>query len=281
MTERLLTPFNSIGALTLAGFLMQAGHSQTLPEQLTAETVMSFIRANNIGTVDELIESLPPLHKRHVSLVFVSQALNKEFVSRTHPRVVSWGADARFILSWASNPDAPHNVEFLQHGAESWDAGVIDFSGDEPELSRPAVCSTCHGQMERPIWGDYDEWRGTDSDKDLPKAEWLQIISDFRVSNNPRISPLELSDQRIGATVTSSATGKKGIISQSAGEFNSMLSLRHAEILFNRLKKRDDYAEVAEQTVCGDLHRITRLFPLEVHYLAAMHDEDRLGRVNT
>ena len=129
----------------LTGFLMQAGNSQTLPEQLTDDNVMSFVKANNIESAADLIESLPPLHKRHVSLVFASRALNIELVSRTHPRVVSWGADARFILSWASHPDAPDQVEFLQHGAEQWDAGVIDFSGNEPELSRPEVCSTCRG----------------------------------------------------------------------------------------------------------------------------------------
>ena len=277
MTERLFTPFNSIGPLVLAGFLMQAGHSQTLPEQLTAETVMSFIRANNVGTVDELIESLPPLHKRHVVLVFDSKALNKEFVSRTHPRVVSWGADARFVLSWASNPDAPHNVEFLQPLADRWDAGVIDFSGEEPELSRPAVCSTCHGQMKRPIWGDYDEWRGTHDDKELPQSEWSQILADLRASNNPRISSLELSERRINHfSATSSVAGNKARMPAFANEFSSMLSLRQAEILFNRLKNRNDYAELAEQAVCGEVHRVTRLFPLEDHYLAAMHDEDRL-----
>ena len=164
MIERVSSTFRSIGVLMLAGLLTQPVHSQTLPEQLTADNVMSFIEANNIESGAELIESLPPLHKRHVSLVFVSQALNKEFVSKTHPRVVSWGADARFILSWATNPAAPDNVEFLQHGSDQWEAGVIDFSGDEPEVSNPEVCSTCHGHMKRPIWGDWMLWRGTNDD---------------------------------------------------------------------------------------------------------------------
>ena len=261
----------------LTGFLMQVGYSQTLPEQLTADNVMSFVRANSIESAADLIESLPPLHKRHVSLVFASQALNKELVSKTHPRVVSWGADARFIFSWASNPEAPDNIEFLQHGAERWDAGVIDFSGEEPELSNPEVCSTCHGQMKRPIWGDYDFWRGTSDDKDLEQSEWLQILSDLEASDNPRISPLELSEKRVyPLVVTSSATGVMDSFVRFADEFGSMLSLRHAQVLFNRLKKRDDYAELAEQVVCGEIHRVTRLFPLEDHYLAAMHDEDRL-----
>ena len=264
----------------LAGFLLQPGHSQTLPEQLTAETVMSFIEANNIETADELIESLPPLHKRHVSLVFESQALNKELVSREHPRVVAWGADARFILSWASNPEAPDNVEFLKPLADRWDAGVIDFSGDEPELSRPDVCSSCHGEMKRPIWGDYDFWRGTNDDKHLEQSEWSQILSDLEASDNPRISPLELFEQRTGLhAATSSATGNTGIVPAFANEFNSMLSLRHAEILFNRLKKRDNYAELAERAVCGEIRQVINLFHRKDHYLALMHDGDQLIEV--
>ena len=248
-----------------------------MPEQLTADNVMSFIEANNIENGAELIESLPPLHKRHVSLVFVSRALNKEFVSKTHPRVVSWGADARFILSWASNPAAPDNIEFLQHGSEQWEAGVIDFSGDEPEMSNPEVCSTCHGHMKRPIWGNYKAWRGTNDDEDLEQSEWLQILSDLEASNNPRISPLELYEKRVYPLVlSSSATGTMDSIFRFAAEFASMLSLRHAQVLFNRLKKRDNYAELAEQTVCGQFIRVTDLFPVEDHFLGIMHSGDQL-----
>ena len=151
MTGRLRFLAGWTCALLLTGFPAQVGHSQKLPEQLTADNVMSFIEANDIESGADLIESLPPLHKRHVAFVFDSEAIQPELVSREHPRVVSWGADARFILSWASNPDAPDLVEFLEQGTTRWDAGVIDFSGDEAELSNPEVCSTCHGHLNKPI----------------------------------------------------------------------------------------------------------------------------------
>lgn len=275
MTERLFTPFNSIGVLMMAGFLMQAGHSQTLPEQLSAEAVMSFARANNIQSAAELIESLPPLHKRHATMVFDSRALNKELVSKTHPRVISFGADARFILSWATHPDAPDNVEFLQPLADRWDAGVIDFSGEEPELSRPEVCSTCHGHMKRPIWGDYNEWRGTIDDKELELSERSQILSDLEASSNPRFSPMEISDRFFPQTV-STATGNRSGMWNFAAEFGSMLALRHAEVLFNRIQMQDDFAESAEQIICGELSSGDRLVPQEDYYLAIMHSGDQL-----
>ena len=236
---------------------------------------MSFARANNIQSAAELIESLPPLHKRHATMVFDSRALNKELVSKTHPRVISFGADARFILSWATHPDAPDNVEFLQPLADRWDAGVIDFSGEEPELSRPEVCSTCHGHMKRPIWGDYNEWRGTIDDKELELSERSQILSDLEASSNPRFSPMEISDRFFPQTV-STATGNRSGMWNFAAEFGSMLALRHAEVLFNRIQMQDDFAESAEQIICGELSSGDRLVPQEDYYLAIMHSGDQL-----
>ncbi len=236
---------------------------------------MSFARANNIQSAAELIESLPPLHKRHATMVFDSRALNKELVSKTHPRVISFGADARFILSWATHPDAPDNVDFLQPLADRWDAGVIDFSGEEPELSRPEVCSTCHGHMKRPIWGDYNEWRGTIDDKKLELSERSQILSDLEASSNPRFSPMEISDRFFPQTV-STATGNRSGMWNFAAEFGSMLALRHAEVLFNRIQMQDDFAESAEQIICGELSSGDRLVPQEDYYLAIMHSGDQL-----
>ena len=280
MTGRLRLLSGWIAALVLAGFPAQVGQSQTLPEQLSADTVMSFIEANDIESAADLIESLPPLHKRHVAFVFDSEAIQPELVSREHPRVVSWGADARFILSWASNPDSSDNVEFLQHGAEQWEAGVIDFSGDEPALSNPAVCSTCHGDLNRPIWGDYDRWLGTDGGKDLTPSQRRGIYSDLSASTNPKLSPLELSDRY---PLTSTATGDTGVFQFGfVNELNNELSARHAEVLFNRLKKRDDFATVAEQVICQESRwwRIeTDLFPMEDHYIGALIDGDELKPV--
>ena len=280
MTGRLRFLSGWTCALLLTGFPAQVGHSQTLPEQLTADNVMSFIEANNIESAADLIQSLPPLHKRHVAFVFDSEAIQPELVSREHPRVVSWGADARFILSWASNPDSSDNVEFLQHGAEQWEAGVIDFSGDEPALSNPAVCSTCHGDLNRPIWGDYDRWLGTDGGKDLTSSQRRGIHSDLSASTNPKLSPLELSDRY---PLTSTATGDTGVFQFGfVNELNNELSARHAEVLFNRLKKRDDFATVAEQVICQESRwwRIeTDLFPMEDHYIGALIDGDELKPV--
>ena len=185
MTGRLRFLSGWTCALLLTGFPAQVGHSQTLPEQLSADTVMSFIEANDIGSAADLIESLPRLHKRHVAFVFDSEAIQPELVSREHPRVVSWGADARFILSWASNPDAPDLVEFLEQGTTQWDAGVIDFSGDEAELSNPEVCSTCHGHLNKPIWGSYEAWLGTDGSRDLRGRDVYSPCRGPAIQNSP------------------------------------------------------------------------------------------------
>ena len=284
MTGRLRFLSGWIGALLLAGFPAQVGHSQTLPEQLSADTVMSFIEANDIGSAADLIESLPRLHKRHVAFVFDSEAIQPELVSREHPRVVSWGADARFILPWASNPDAPDLVEFLEQGTTQWDAGVIDFSGDEAELSNPEVCSTCHGHLNKPIWGKYDLWLGTDGSRDL----WgRDVYSPLSRSNNPKLTPLAWThfDLMRMSPAISTATGKQAHFSGSslADEFSAMLSVRHAEVLFNRLKQRGDYTKVARTVICTHPAETPTYpgtpFSVEEDNIAVMHDDGRLKMV--
>ena len=240
-----------------------AGDVTTLTDDLTAADVLSFVSANDIESVADLIQSLPPLYKRRFTLVFESEALNAELVSRTHPRVVSVGAEARFILSWASNPAAPDNVEFLEQGAEQWDAGVIDFSGDEPVLSRPAVCSTCHGSLKRPIWGGYPNWVGTDGTVDsAERAELAPFVSAARRSTNPRLSALEW---RARFKARSTETGNEAQFSGFGigDEVSSLLSVRHAEVLFNRFKKQPGYTAVAERVICQEGRHLIEQFPEE------------------
>ena len=283
MTGRLRFLAGWTCALLLTGFPAQVGHSQTLPEQLTADNVMSFIEANDIESGADLIESLPPLHKRHVAFVFDSEAIQPELVSREHPRVVSWGADARFILSWASNPDAPDLVEFLEQGTTQWDAGVIDFSGDEAELSNPEVCSTCHGHLNKPIWGSYEAWLGTDGANNLSSQAKRNIRSALSRSNNPRLSPLAWPDLIWHSAAVSTATGRRASFSRTgiADEFSSMLSVRHAEVLFNRMKKWRSYDKVARTLICEPVVGSApgTPFPGEEDNIAVMHDEDRLKLV--
>ena len=114
-----------------------------------------FLTDQDPETVEEFISALPDLHKERFVFIYGSQALGSQFVSSTHPRVISWGADAEFIFTWLTNPDATDDirkiVEFLIPGETQWTAGVIDFSASTPQISQPALCQTCHGSQKQAL----------------------------------------------------------------------------------------------------------------------------------
>ena len=225
-----------------------------LPETLTQESVLDYIRTEDVSTVEAFIEALPPLHKRHFISVFESQSPAKEYISGTYPRVVSWGADARFVVTWTTDPANPtgNQVEFLQPVPDEgrWIAGVIDFAAAPPTISQPESCKSCHGELNRPLWGAYPVWKGTET----PTAGLLPLQSEILqsallTSTHPRLAPLDLSRYQYPPRVF--RFGDSRSLVGPNWEIGSVISWRHAEVLFQRLKAREDYEQIAAATACS------------------------------
>ena len=123
-----------------------------------------FLTEKAPGTVEQFVAALPQLHKERFVFVYNSDGLGAEHVSMEHPRVVTPGADGRFIFAWMTAPDAPsqlrHSVEFLvpEPEARSWNAGIIDFSDGTPRIAHPESCQGCHGTFGKPLWGPPCGW---------------------------------------------------------------------------------------------------------------------------
>ena len=223
------------------------------------DRLRQFLQARAIATPEQFIEALPELHKQRFVSVYESDGLGSEFVSGTHPRVISWGADGRFVFAWTTNPDTSEqfrdSVEFLIPSGTEWTAGVIDFTGPGPEIVQPAICQSCHGSLNKPLWGTYDGWIGTETnlrsvDIEIRSENMRNLID----STNERIAPLDFSasafphghDRRFlkpGAGLTPYMLGVE--------ELGTVLGLRHAGVLFQILQSSADYAEFAEDTVCS------------------------------
>ena len=117
-------------------------------------------------------------------------------MSGDHPRIISFGADGRFTFAWNTDPDAPSqfrdSVEFLRQDDDAWTAGVIDFSETSPSIKEPASCAVCHGQLNKPLWGKWYEWEGTEydnSEADDFNANMRRLYE----SDDQRIEPLDFS----------------------------------------------------------------------------------------
>ena len=234
-------------------------NANTLPEQLSPQIILNFVQEQNIDTVEKLIESLPQAYKKYVTLVFESEALHRDFVSGDYPRVVSWGADGRFILSWSTHPNTPsyQSVEFLQHDMDRWILGVIDFSEDRPSVKNPVECSTCHGDINKPLWGSFPDFSGTEHENmqlsltvDYSNEQHvIDAVEQAMDSDDPRLSFLDLGGpsgkeflevnrhRRIFFPYSNEDDLSIDYKSISAvEEFNNVISWRHAEVLFNKIK---------------------------------------------
>jgi len=122
----------------------------------------AFVRANGVGDVEGLLAALPAWLLESYVLVETSGTTHPASVS--HPRLLLFGSDARFLLALGSDPDDPARevvdlAELRDDG--SWKLRSLDFRNAPPTLSADdAACTGCHGDPARPFWGSYPSWPG-------------------------------------------------------------------------------------------------------------------------
>ena len=243
------------------------------PDPIAAR-IRAFIgEARSVG---EFAEGLPDLHKSQSLYLIASQALDRDFVSEEHPRMLSFGADARTIFAWGSDPDSDRHdtVEFIATGERRWHFGVIDFAEDPPVVTRdPEKCQSCHNN--HPLWAKGQRWPGTlyEMEQKPESMSWRFVRSTsyddalyqgFVRSSDPRISEIG-APPRVVAFL-----GYRGI----PDEFTSQLAIRHGEILANQVIARPDFHTVAEKLVCDTI------LTLRSHWPRELIDLDHMGTGN-
>ena len=259
--------------------------ADALPAEMTRHSLLNSLRDQQISSVEDFVAALPVLHKRHVAFVYRSEALFKEFISGAYPRVISWGADGRFVFSWSTDPASPGHefVEFLKPEQDRWIAGVIDFSGSTPTLREPAACASCHGQLHKPLWGGIWEWLGTEGEgantayPASPEiiANTLQVVE----STDRRIAPLELRPySRFGGIREIPFPNGKWM--PVTREIGAVFTWRHDEVLFGEVRGRATYAEIARGVVCagrnGYGRKLQAYFEPADHHLSVLSDSGSL-----
>ena len=248
--------------------------------------IQRFLDRHGVTSPEEFIAALPAVYRQRFAMVYASEAPAQPHVSGDFPRIVSWGGDGRFTFAWNTDASAPAElgnvVEFLRQGEDRWSAGVIDFSGGTPSITEPASCQTCHGSLNKPLWGAWNTWDGTefvspgDPDYDSVAASTAAATE----SRNPRIAPLDFSVSHDldgnWARRHLKAPGH-GAVALAVQEAGTVWSWRHAEVLHRRLKAgEDDYWRFAETVMCEAKrgpefarHKVTvDRFPLSDHNLA-------------
>ena len=241
-----------------AGVSLSSGPA---PKGEPLDPLRRLIEANGATTVERFVAALPTMHKRNFVLVYESLGLGKEFVSGDHPRVISWGADGRFMFSWQTNPAASEefreSVEFLHSTGTEWLAGVIDFSASSPEIRQPAVCGTCHGAVRKPLWAGGD-WPGTEGDSEAMRwgVDAYVHTRNAVESTSPRLEPLEFEATKFAAydqrrfRLDPELKLSPSQMPEVARTFAQAVAARHAEVMFEKLRAQPGYAVFARELMC-------------------------------
>ena len=204
--------------------------------------IRTFIR--EARSVNQFVRGLPALHKGHSIYMVASQALDQDFVSEEHPRMISFGADARTIFAWGSHADSPlyDEVEFITAGEQDWHLGVIDFAVDPPTVERDIEsCQTCHNG--HPLWAEFPTWPGTLHDHRRngqsvrPNSDASALLQGYRKSTDPRLS-------------AAGARPSLRFKHYMRYEFASQLAIRHGALLADELIAQPDFYALAKKYLC-------------------------------
>ena len=239
--------------------------------------IAGFIERNNVTTVEEFIEALPDLYKERFVMNYQSEAAAKDHVSYEHPRITAFGGDGRYTFAWNTDPDAPapfqESVEFLRQNESDWTAGVIDFSGEgTPTITEPAACQNCHGTLNKPIWGVFEEWLGTEyalTGANMANSETIAAATRAAsYSTHSRIEPLSF----YGSSFTSEYTGRflrtqdQSYYKTAVAEAGAVWSWRHAEVLLsNLIARKSDFRAFSEELMCRTSVEQNYLLAVEFH----------------
>src|SRR5438874_3683764 len=132
-------------------------------------SLQALLSHQDIGSVEELIAALPAAQRNRYALVFESRSL--QGASPENPRVILFGPDARFIVTFNGSPaqqgfrvvetmevdDASKEFRLRELPFPERAAGPDQVGVSEVDAQR---CTGCHGAPPRPVWDTFPSWPG-------------------------------------------------------------------------------------------------------------------------
>ena len=120
--------------------------------------IKRLIRNNDIRSVDELVEALPQDFLDHYVVLHHTQG-SPQSAQPGLPRIIAFGADAKFILAFNGKEPGYHSIDImeLREDTSNYEFRQILFARDRRRISlehnKPRQdCLSCHGDSGRAIW---------------------------------------------------------------------------------------------------------------------------------
>ncbi len=216
------------------------------PNLITPGTLNQMINNYGVSSVEEFIDQLP--HEYKNNFVLMRESKSRHVATLEHPRIISYGYDARAILGLSTNPLDPKKseIELAFLGDDGyWQFHLLNFEDKKPQFAdATASCSSCHGSPARPIWADYPDWPGAYMDRvphkvelNAEEAETLKAIK-ANPSKNPRLAmfPYRVVDDRYLDMDT-------GINEHDLVLITARINFRQVESIFKRLRRDEEYGK--------------------------------------
>ena len=153
--------------IVLAGLVLLAPTARA--EGFGFAALQALIVARQVRSIEGLLPELPASLRYRYALMFASRSL--QGASFNDPRVILYGPDARFIVTFNGDPShrgfhALETMEFdeetkqfrfreIEFPASPSDPSAVTFSEANPDR-----CQQCHGNPARPVWDTQPLWRG-------------------------------------------------------------------------------------------------------------------------
>ncbi|RQP21334.1 hypothetical protein [Piscinibacter terrae] len=240
-----------LSLLLLVG-LWQSALCSDAPLGLSA--IHQLVTERKVSSVEELLSQLPTQYRSRFTLVFASRSL--QGASFENPRVILYGADAQFILTFNGNAQdrGVESVEMLEFdpSARQFALQELTFraspdgeSSAEFSAINPEKCVGCHGKVSRPVWDTYPLWPGAYGEvhQERPSAAEIEGFEGFlrQQPAHPRYRHL-MGVQAFAYRYRFSPTAREKYDAVQVESPNEELS-----VFLNRLNAQSIAAEIVRQ----------------------------------
>jgi hypothetical protein len=169
-----LEPIANFTAILLGVILMLSAASAKADDgsfdtaRLEALLEMSPVTKRPVDSVNELVPLSPSELRSNCTFVYDSRSPFRDSISPIYPRVILFTADARFVLTFTTDPERPgldllETLSFDDHEAKfelrSYLLPAANRRAWRPSAAA-ANCASCHGADPRPIYDSYPLWPG-------------------------------------------------------------------------------------------------------------------------
>jgi hypothetical protein len=151
-----------LSALLCVNVSSASANGLTYQGELSPEGISSFIQANQIGSVDELLSKMPARLLNNFTLAHTSQSIQAACTNESTPRVILFSPSDDFVMAVTGNLDVSGcgNVEMMKFERSSSSFNFKEYViGPKGGLNSKS-CTSCHSIDARPIWNDYSVWTG-------------------------------------------------------------------------------------------------------------------------